>query len=393
MSETLTCQNYGTNEHHRTSSPSVPGSAFIYANLPVGPPIHENFDHEAGQNEAQPTMPERSKLRYVIIFSVVLCIAIMGCVSLSLIIVFYSNTGGGGPVYSYSIFCGLFLIIFIFVAAPSLLVLCFQPNSEARSFCSAKCTLYVAVFLAATSMLTGASSGGLLQIFFMTQCDVEIVSMVPIGSIFLVLNLYIASLCIFVAIYSMLMCYRDHSRKSSNLCVGVFIFQILIFNSEVVALIWSSYSLTNVYFTDENRLYVSLWMYVISFAGGVLCVLLLCSCIFGPIFCYLDRNKHRHFNQVGGFYLIMLSICTVGVNIFPAILMFVSTQSLTAYSVPDTTYNSCYGSWHPSAILALSLISGFMYFVGLACVGLFSLCFGCKYLRARRIEENNNIIG
>ena len=371
--------NYGTIEPHRPSSPSCPGSAFIYANLPVGAPIPEINDHDARQDEVQPPMPERSRLRYVILFAVVLCIAIMGCVSLSLIIVFFTNTFSG-PVFSYSILWLLFFSILIFVAAPSSLVLQFQPNSEPRSFCSAKCTLYVAVFIAAMFMLTGATVAGLLQIFLTTQCDV---SMVAIGSILLVLNLFIASLCIFVAIFSMLMCYRDHSRKSSNLCVGVFIFRILIFNSEVVALILSSYSFSYADDTFQPRPVV--WMWAFSIDAVVVSVLLLCSCISGPILCELDANKHRHFNKVSGIYLIILSICTVGVNIIAAILMFVSTQSLTASSW-DLPYDC--DTWHPRAILALSLISGFMHFV-VTCVGLFSVCFGCKYLRARRIEENN----
>ena len=281
------------------------------------------------------------------------------CISLSLAWVFYNNTGGG-PVFSYSILWLLFFIMLIFVAAPSSLVLRFQPNSEARSFCSAKCTLYVAVFIAAMFVLTGASVAGLLQIFFTTQCSN---SMVPIGSILPVLNLLITTLCIFVAIFSMLMCYRDHSRKSSNLCVGVFIFQILIFNSEVVAFVLSIYTFaTSLYVFD-----IELWLGAFSIAAVVIVILPLCSCISGPILCNLDANKHRHFNKVGGIYLIILSICIVAVNVIAVILMFVSTS---ASSVPDRTYYyDCY-SWHPSATSALSLISAFMYFV-VTCIGFY----------------------
>ena len=375
-----TNHNYGTIEPHRTSSPSFPGSDdFVYINTienkDVGPPPRPV--------EAPPTMPERSQLRYyVILFAVVLCIAILGCVSLSKIFVFYTNTLNG-PAISYTTILGLYSIILIFVAAPSSLVLCFQPNNEARSFCSAKCTLFVAVFVAAMLMLTGATVAGLLQIFFTTQCKAIYVSMVQIGSISSVLNLLIAPLCIFVAIFSMLMCYRDHSRKSSNLCVGVFIFQMLIFNSEVVALILSSYSFSYAIYYDTFQPVV--WVGAFSIDAVVVSVLLLCSCIFGPILCNLDRNKHIHFNKVGGIYLIISSICTVGVNIIAAILMFVPAPSLMASSW-DPPYDC--ETWHPSALLALSLISGFMHFV-VTCIGLFSVCFGCKYLRARRIEENN----
>ena len=378
--------NYGTNEPHRTSSPSLPGSAFIYANLPVGPPIPEINDHEARQGEVQPTMPERSKLRYVILFlfAFVLCIAIMGCISLSLAFVFYNNAGDG-PAISYSVFCGLFFIILIFVAAPSSLVLCFQPNSEPRSFCSAKCTLYVAVFLAATFMLTGASFAGILQIFFTTQCSN---SMVPIGSIFSVLNLFIATLCIFVAIFIISTCFKDRSRKSSNLCVGVFFLQVLIFNSETVAFFLSLYTYISIFVENFPDSIANKIVLAFVLAGVVITALLLCSCIIGPILCILDSYKHRHFNKVGGIYFTTLSIGIAGgINIIAAILMFVSTPSLTASSVPDTTmsYYGCY-PWHPRAILALSLISGFMHFV-VTCVGLFSVCFRCKYLRASYIVE------
>ena len=110
-------------------------------------------------------------------------------------------------------------------------------------------TLYVAIIIAVSFAFLGSSFVGLMQIFLTTECanydmyDVKVLvpGQYPIGSIASVLNLLLAMLCLLVAIFTLVTCYKDRSRNISNQCLNVFVLQMLIIISNLLAFSLSFY--------------------------------------------------------------------------------------------------------------------------------------------------------
>ena len=394
--DTINNRDYGSLDLSLSSSSGADSESVecIYQNLPensnVGVRYHVGANISLVTEPRQPYQPHRNRiLRWAnaILFTSITMIAL---VSLVLIVVFNFFVGDDEDIYSIDIFnitpytidLGLYFLIIIFVIVPSSLLIRFRAShEEIISCCSVKCTLYVATIIAASFAFLGSSFVGLMQIFLTTECvkydhtddvvKIKVPVQYPIGSIVSALNLLLAMLCLLVSIFTVVTCYKDRSRHVSNQCLGVFVLQMLIIISNLLAFALSIY-------------YVLILLTILTLSASVIIAFvifafLLCSSTAGPILCLLEKNGYRNFNQVSGIYTIVVSAFTVVGNIIAGVLIIVSTIiTLTSSSSIDYDYDNC-SVWHLSAILAWALITGFMNFF-VVCIGILSFCFGCYSL-------------
>ena len=95
--------------------------------------------------------------------------------------------------------------------------------------------MYVAILVAVSLAFIGTYFAALAQIFYMTECTGNFTTP-AIGASTAAVNFLVAILCLFVAIFTMITCVKDRSRKCSDSCIRAFIFLILLLVSNIFAL-------------------------------------------------------------------------------------------------------------------------------------------------------------
>ena len=225
----------------------------------------------------------------------------MNIVNLILVLTWVAvlTSGAYSTYISYTVILAVTLSILVCVAAPACVRCSRQVDGEPRQCCSAKFTLYVSVFLAASFLFVGTSLVGVMQIVFTTECpyDIDITSskqqLQAWGSVIGIISFLTAILCFFVAIATIRTCYKDCSRKCSNVCVKMFVFQVILYLSSILTFVVttdSSFSQSD----HDNSFYVL----PVIVGGGVLGILLLCLMFAGPAkFMHTRGRKTQTFYQ------------------------------------------------------------------------------------------------
>ena len=368
----------------------------------IAPVIAEANPHEVQQIQPHDRLPEdpatvSSRVKYTYVGLLLSIIIIMSIVVAVIIWVAIFTSGIYSPYISYTCIMAVALSILVCVAAPACVRCSRRVDGEPRQWCSAKFTLYVSVFLAASFLFVGTSLVGVMQIVFTTECpyDIDITSskqqLQAWGSVIGIISFLTAIVCFFVATVTIRTCYKDRSRKCSNFCAKMFVFQVLIYLSSILTFVvttYSSFSHTqnSSDFDNYNDFILPLTVSVIG--GGVFGILLLCLTFAGPALCILEAERHRDFTKISGIYMIVVSLLATSGSFAVGVVMIVLTSHIFKIDTQSYVNYDCL-SWHITSSIAMSLFSALLN-LSVACLGLVSFVFGCYAVRSQNARQWDN---
>ena len=366
----------------------------------IAPVIAEANPHEVQQIRRHDRLPEdpapvSSRVKYTYTGLLLSFIIVMSIVALVIIWVAMFTSGSYSTYISYTVILGVALSILVCVALPACVRCSCRVDGEPRQWCSAKFTLYVSVFLAASFLFVGTSLVGVMQIVFTTECPgaTYITSstqqLQAWGSVIGIISFLTAIVCFFVATVTIQTCYKDHSRKCSNVCVKIFVLQLLLYLSSIltfVVTIYSSFSQAEGSNYD-NSFYI-LPVIVSSIEGGVLGILLSFLMFAGPALCMLEAKRHRHFTKVSRIYMIVISFLVIAGYFAAGVVMVILSSHISRLDASKVYFYDCI-SWHKTPSLAMSLFSALLN-LGVACLGLISFIFACYGVRSPNVQWNND---
>ena len=366
----------------------------------IAPVIAEANPHEVQQIRRHDRLPEdpapvSSRVKYTYTGLLLSFIIVMSIVALVIIWVAMFTSGIYSTYISYTVILGVALSILVYVALPACVYCSRRVDGEPRQWCSAKFTLYVSVFLAASFLFVGTSLVGVMQIVFTTECPgtryitSSTQQLQAWGSVIGIISFLTAIVCFFVATVTIRTCYNDHSRKCSNVCVKIFVSQLLLYLSGILTFVVTTYSSfsqaeRSIY---DNSFYI-LPVIVSSIEGGVLGILLSFLMFAGPALCMLDAERHRHFTKVSRIYMIVISFLVIAGYFAAGVIMVILSSHISRLDASKINYYDCM-SWRKTPSLAMSLFSALLN-LGVACLGLISFIFGCYGVRSPNVQWNND---